>query len=815
MQAELKSVSVDGAVTERGTAFYMVFVESAEGDQQRRWAVAKRYSHFVDFRGKIEPLLTDIAPGMDQLPFPKKGWGTGTGSETVEERMSMFQTWIEAVCEVVLDEGLRAAGLPQVSQAYQQLAEFLKNDLSVSKETLRELGLHAPDQRRSHGPVVDPEDMNEVVRRQLLAAEEAHLPPGWQFNQPQPTDEEHAAAFPALSEAAQRARDGPFFKASSADQQLPAYQDTPRLTEAPQAPFLEEELDGRLVDGDGNQVTVTFCEQGTIGIQYMRATGAWAKGVNVPDRAAAFVIQEILPGSLASQQTSLHAGLILTKIDGVSIKGAHFEHSIRRMKGARPLKLTFEGIIGLQSASSVATPRASLDMQTPLSTGATPPLVSPAESDDETVWESTDESEPAVEPRLFAPELSRYVVDAVERSGLRGFFFCPADGCGDLRRFEIRALEPAEAAEGPARAVRYYAAPESAKPEWGFNADGDYIMMMGEVPERVDLNLVEEWYTRRNSGNVRGPSFVVRAGDVADVKNFLAASAGTGAEECISGADGGLGRVAALAAEILSSEQADDDLVVLVEKGGDSVAKEPGSIVAAMVLCNVAGGVAAVAGNDTDVNSIVHASADGAGASARVQIATTSAYRRRGFGELLLKIATGRFPFQVWLILPFNPLVHDVTVLLDTRGPCIGIGLTGVTMALGKAPAVEALVPRHLYSNADLSESLSMTDAKDPSVVRLLRREGYSEDLNLGEGEHARLLLVLHASMRQADVAPLEDEEADGVEQTVPLKNSAVPYSILGANASTELEVPEVGEQENMAQKSSSSVPYSILGAST
>lgn len=643
MEAELKSVSVDGAVTERGTAFYMVFVESAEGDQQRRWAVAKRYSHFVDFRGKIESLLTDLAPGMDQLPFPKKGWGTGTGSETVEERMSMFQAWIEAVCEVVLDEGLRAAGLPQVSHAYQHLAEFLKNDLSVSKETLRELGLHAPDQRRSHGPVVDPEDMNEVVRRQLLAAEEAHLPPGWQFNQPQPTDEEHTAAFPALSEAAQRARDGPFFKASSADQQLPAYEDTPRLTEAPPAPTLEEELDGRLVDGDGNQVTVTFCEQGTIGIQYMRATGTWSKGVNVPDRAAAFVVQEILPGSLASQHTSLCAGLILTKIDGVSIKGAHFEHSIRRMKGARPLKLTFEGIKGLQSASSVATPRANLDVQTPLSTGATPQLVSRAESDDETVWDSTDESDPAVEPRLFVPELSRHVVDAVERSGLRGFFSCPVDGCGDLRRFEIRALEAAEAAEGPASAVRYYAAPESAKPEWGFDADGEYVMMMGDVPERVELNLVEEWYTRRDSGNV--PSFVVRAGDVADVKNLLAASAGTGAEEGTSGADGDLGRVAALAAEILSSEQA-DDLVILVEISGESVTHEPGSIVAAMVLCNVTGGIGADAGNDTDVSSIAQTSADGAGATARVQIATTSAYRRRGLGDMLLKIATGK-PFQV------------------------------------------------------------------------------------------------------------------------------------------------------------------------
>lgn len=157
-----------------------------------------------------------------------------------------------------------------------------------------------------------------------------------------------------------------------------------------------------------------------------------------------------------------------------------------------------------------------------------------------------------------------------------------------------------------------------------------------------------------------------------------------------------------------------------------------------------------------------------------------------------------------------------MTVLIDTRGPSVGIGLTGVTMALGKAPAVEALVPRYLYSNTDESDSLPLTDAKEPSVVRLLRREGYSEDLNLGESEHARLLLILHASMRQADIAPLEEDEADnGVEQAVPVKSSCVPYSILlGASASTESEVPEVAEQENTAQKSSA-VPYSLMGTST
>ena len=52
------------------------------------------------------------------------------------------------------------------------------------------------------------------------------------------------------------------------------------------------------------------------------------------------------------------------------------------------------------------------------------------------------------------------------------------------------------------------------------------------------------------------------------------------------------------------------------------------------------------------------------------------------------------------------------------------------------------------------------TDVPEPAIVNLLRREGYCEDLNLGEGEHARLLLVLHASMREVEIAPMEDEEA-------------------------------------------------------
>ena len=34
-------------------------------------------------------------------------------------------------------------------------------------------------QRRLFGPVVDPESMNEMLRRELLAEEEERLPRGW------------------------------------------------------------------------------------------------------------------------------------------------------------------------------------------------------------------------------------------------------------------------------------------------------------------------------------------------------------------------------------------------------------------------------------------------------------------------------------------------------------------------------------------------------------------------------------------------------------------------------------------------------------
>lgn len=680
----------------------------------------------------------------------------------------MFQAWVEAVSEVVLDEGLREAGLPPVAEAYQQLVEFLKNDISVSKDTLAELGLHATDQRRSHGPVVDPSDMNEIVRRQLLAAEEEHKPRGWQFNQPQPTDEEYEV--PALSEAAQSAKDGPFFASSSPEHQqaYPVYQDTPTPREPPSAQILPEELAGRQVDGDGRQVTITFSEQGQIGIQYMRAVGAWSKGVNAPDRAAALVVQEVLPGSLASQHASLRPGLILTKIDGVSVKGAHFEHSMRRMKGARPLKLTFEGIEGLRCASSVATPRANLNLETPLSTGQTPRL-EPDEESDETVWESTDdEIELVVEPHLFAAELAWHVIDAVERSRLRGFFSCPVDGCGDPRRFEIRALEAAEAAEGPTSAVCYYATPGSPKPEWGFNPDGEYVMVMGEIPARVEPDFVQEWYTQRDSDDLR---FVVRAGTMADVQTLLAASASTDPEaqearrELEGRADSGLGRVAALAAKTLSSDQA-EDLVVVVEIRGELVAQEAGGIVAVMILCNAAGSVAAVGGNDNDASSSVQASGDEAGATAQVQVATAVAYQRRGLGELLLKIATGIHTLDSFHVKSVaDSIVPFVDAWCDSAGRCspslLALTCTGVITAIGKAPAIEALVPRELFSATDRSDNMPATDGAEPSIVKLLRQEGYSEDLNLGEGEHARLLLVLHATMRDAEIAPLEDEEGD------------------------------------------------------
>ena len=514
MAARLASVGVDGAVTERSTAFYIVIAQSSpetgEEDAPRRWAVAKRFSAFVELRERIEPFLKELAPGMDQLPFPKKSWGMGTASETVEERMTLFEGWLQAVSEVVLDEGLREAGVPGVLEAYGQLCAFLEDDLSVSKETLDELGLATTQQRRLFGPVVDPESMNEMLRRELLAEEEERLPRGWQFNQPQPTEEEYAAAVPVLSEAAQRAKDGPFFR-SSAPAPAPAYEDTPAaagaaaaISEPRSARLRPEDLGGRLVDGDGNRVTVTFSAPGQIGIQYMRAKGTWSKGMSVPDRGVALVVEEIIPGSLASQhEPSLRAGLVLTKIDGVSVKGAHYEHSMRRMKGARPLKLTFEGIEGLSSSAAAAAPA-----DTPMSTGRTPRFGlsggdhgsgSDSEDSNETDWESTDESEPPpAPPRIFAPGLAQQVAEAVGRCRLRGFVLCP--DC-DPWRLEVRALcESADTQQGFANsnALSYYAAPKSPTCEWGFNAEGDYVMVRGDVPSRVEPYLLRPTLVCKN-----------------------------------------------------------------------------------------------------------------------------------------------------------------------------------------------------------------------------------------------------------------------------------------------------------------------------
>jgi hypothetical protein len=515
MAARLASVGVDGAVTERSTAFYIVIAQSSpetgEEDAPRRWAVAKRFSAFVELRERIEPFLKELAPGMDQLPFPKKSWGMGTASETVEERMTLFEGWLKAVSEVVLDEGLREAGVPGVLEAYGQLCAFLEDDLSVSKETLDELGLATTQQRRLFGPVVDPESMNEMLRRELLAEEEERLPRGWQFNQPQPTEEEYAAAVPVLSEAAQRAKDGPFFR-SSAPAPAPAYEDTPAaagaaaaISEPRSARLRPEDLGGRLVDGDGNRVTVTFSAPGQIGIQYMRAKGTWSKGMSVPDRGVALVVEEIIPGSLASQhEPSLRAGLVLTKIDGVSVKGAHYEHSMRRMKGARPLKLTFEGIEGLSSSAAAAAAPA----DTPMSTGRTPRFGlsggdhgsgSDSEDSNETDWESTDESEPPpAPPRIFAPGLAQQVAEAVGRCRLRGFVLCP--DC-DPWRLEVRALcESADTQQGFANsnALSYYAAPKSPPCEWGFNAEGDYVMVRGDVPSRVEPYLLRPTLVCKN-----------------------------------------------------------------------------------------------------------------------------------------------------------------------------------------------------------------------------------------------------------------------------------------------------------------------------
>jgi hypothetical protein len=53
----------------RGSTHYVVVVHCEDG---RRWAVAKRFSHFDNFRKLISPVLARLAPGTDQLPFPPK-----------------------------------------------------------------------------------------------------------------------------------------------------------------------------------------------------------------------------------------------------------------------------------------------------------------------------------------------------------------------------------------------------------------------------------------------------------------------------------------------------------------------------------------------------------------------------------------------------------------------------------------------------------------------------------------------------------------------------------------------------------------------
>ena len=122
--------------------------------------------------------------------------------------------------------------------------------------------------------------------------------------------------------------------------------------------------------------------------------------------------------------------------------------------------------------------------------------------------------------------------------------------------------------------------------------------------------------------------------------------------------------------------------------------------------------------------------------------------------------------------------------------------IAGITTALGGAAAIEGLVPRSQRLPNDIITPSAATagdgddndEAAAPAAdqqqaaviaagvaaaVRLLEREGYgSDDLNLGEGDEARFLLVLHAAMREATMAPLANDEAEVVEAPV-LKEDA------------------------------------------
>ena len=58
----------------RSKAYFILAVTGHDG---RRWAVAKRYSHFAIFKKTIAPLLARIAPGTDKMAFPPTTWGSG------------------------------------------------------------------------------------------------------------------------------------------------------------------------------------------------------------------------------------------------------------------------------------------------------------------------------------------------------------------------------------------------------------------------------------------------------------------------------------------------------------------------------------------------------------------------------------------------------------------------------------------------------------------------------------------------------------------------------------------------------------------
>ena len=755
--------SVDGAVTERGTAFYICIAKGiaapagAPAEETRCWAVAKRFSHFVNFRAEIEPLLRGLAPGMDNLKFPEKSWGLGTGSGTIESRMQLFGAWLSAVGDVVLDPALVSAGIPEAERAHELLCDWLVDDMSVSEQTLDGLGLQAQC-RRLFGPVFDPEDMSESLRRELLAEEEERRPRGWQFNQSQEYLEEVATVEPVLSAAAQACKDGYTLGAlldgkSAVAPPPPPPPLTPRV-EKPTASASALSRSGHLlspmvsqdrrltlvdivglVDGDGNDFSVTFAEQGQIGIQYMRALGKWSKGVDVAGRGVALVTEYILPDSLARHQSDkLRPGLILTKIDNVSVKGQNFEHNMRRMKGARPIKLTFEpigeGLTDMAMAKLDACGGQGQPSLTPMSTGKEPRIGggggSGGDSDAETEWNSTEPEEEEV----YATQLPELCMDAMASSRIRGYVLAP--GCNPWR-MEVRSL--CSAAEAAPRLMSYYLDRGPVPMEAGFNADGEFITIYGEHPDPVEAPVVE-YYTAPQppataeqlrekfdvmdadgDGKVSAAELTKQLGASAEMASELVRKTDTDGDglmefdeyrafvlrqgPCVLPAGlsirqagessqdldslrrlGWVGEMASMAMGV-----ADGTLILVVATPTD------GELAAVLVVENIAGG---------------KAEGEGSVGLAKVRVATAEGYRRKGLGEMLLRIAVA----------------------------------TAVT--LGNATAIEAGVPRE----------------SGAGILRVLERVGWGmEDLHLGEGGESRLLIVLQAQMREVSVAPLEEED--------------------------------------------------------